>query len=48
MSASSKARGILEKTLIYLVPFLIFMSVLNALFNHAGVTPLFICQTATP
>ena len=29
------------KTLIYLVPFLIFMSVLNALFNHAGVTPLF-------
>lgn len=29
------------KTLIYLVPFLIFMSALNALFNHAGVTPLF-------
>lgn len=29
------------KTLIYLVPFLVFMSVLNALFNHAGVTPLF-------
>ena len=29
------------KTLIYLVPFLLFMSALNALFNHAGVTPLF-------
>lgn len=32
------------KTLIYLVPFLLFMSALNALFNHAGVTPLFIFQ----
>lgn len=29
------------RTLIFLVPFLIFMSLLNALFNHAGVTPLF-------
>lgn len=29
------------KTLAYLIPFLLLMSVFNALFNHAGVTPLF-------
>lgn len=29
------------KTLAYLVPFLLFMSIINALFNHQGVTPLF-------
>ena len=29
------------KTLLYLVPFLVFMSLINALFNHSGVTPLY-------
>lgn len=29
------------KTLAYIVPFMLLMSVFNALFNHAGVTPLF-------
>ncbi len=29
------------KTLLYLIPFALLMSLINALFNHAGVTPLF-------
>lgn len=29
------------KTLLYIVPFALLMSLINALFNHAGVTPLF-------
>ncbi len=29
------------KTLLYLIPFVLLMSLINALFNHAGVTPLF-------
>ncbi len=29
------------KTLLYLVPFALLMSLINALFDHAGVTPLF-------
>lgn len=35
------------KTLLYLIPFALLMSLINALFNHAGVTPLFFFQTAT-
>ncbi len=31
----------LAKTLAYLVPFLVLMSLINALFNNAGVTPLY-------
>ena len=29
------------KTLLYLIPFALLMSLINALFNHAGVTPIF-------
>ena len=36
------------KNAIYLVPFLLFHVGAQCAFNHAGVTPLFIFQTATP
>ena len=32
------------KTLLYLVPFLLLMALINALFNHQGVTPVYYLQ----
>ena len=38
----------LGRTLGWLVPFLVLMAVLNALFNHAGVTMLFYLPNGNP